>query len=82
MFRSKTLDRLSQMLDEMIRQTEKLEFLIQSLTKISRLEADIVEVRPKHQEISALLAEAGSGRQKRKSAYGTFIPETAVPAMT
>lgn len=61
MFRSKTLDRLSQMLDEMIRQTEKLEFLIQSLTKISRLEADIVEVRPKHQEISALLAEAEAG---------------------
>ena len=65
MFRSKTLDRLSQMLDEMIRQTEKLEFLIQSLTKISRLEADIVEVRPKHQEISALLAEAEAGIRKR-----------------
>lgn len=53
------------MLDEIIRQTEKMEFLIQSLSKISRLETDIVEVRPRNQEISVLLAEAVSGvRQK------------------
>lgn len=54
-----------QMLDEMIRQTEKLEFLIQSLTKLSRLETDIVEVRPKHREISALLTEAEAGIRQR-----------------
>lgn len=54
-----------EMLDEIIRQTEKMEFLIQSLSKVSRLETDIVEVRPRHQEISLLLTEAISGvRQK------------------
>ncbi|MGF0034362.1 sensor histidine kinase [Bariatricus sp. SGI.154] len=42
-------------LGEIIRQTEKLEFLIQSLTKMSRLESNIVEVQPKSQKISRLL---------------------------
>lgn len=50
-----------EMLEEIIRQTEKMEFLIQSLSKMSRLETDIVEVRPKFQEISLLLSEAVSG---------------------
>lgn len=54
-----------EMLEEIIRQTEKMEFLIQSLSKVSRLETDIVEVRPRNQGISVLLAEAVSGvRQK------------------
>ncbi len=54
-----------EMLKEIIRQTEKMEFLIQSLSKVSRLEADIVEVRPRQQEISLLLTESISGvRQK------------------
>lgn len=45
-------------LAEIDRQAEKLEFLIQSLTKMSRLESNIVEVKPKRQEISALLEAA------------------------
>lgn len=54
-----------EMLGEIIRQTEKMEFLIQSLSKISRLETDIVEVCPKFQELSLLLTEAEAGvRQK------------------
>ncbi len=54
-----------EMLGEIIRQTEKMEFLIQALSKMSRLETDIVEVRPKLQKLSLLLAEAMSGiRQK------------------
>lgn len=54
-----------EMLEEIIRQTEKMEFLIQSLSKVSRLETDIVEVRPRRQEILLLLTEAVSGvRQK------------------
>ena len=45
------------MAGELIRQTEKLEFLIQSLTKMSRLESNIVEVRPIRQEVTPLLSE-------------------------
>lgn len=43
------------MLAEIDRQAEKLGFLIQSLTKMSRLESNIVEVKPKRQPISELL---------------------------
>lgn len=46
------------MLEEIDRQAEKLEFLIQSLTKMSRLESNIVEVEPKSQELSLLLDAA------------------------
>lgn len=45
------------MTKELIRQTEKLNFLIQSLTQMSRLESNIVTVRPKRQEIAPLLTE-------------------------
>lgn len=44
--------------EELIRQTEKLEFLIRSLTKLSRLESNIVAVEPKFQALSGLLKEA------------------------
>lgn len=37
------------------KQAEKLEFLIQSLTKVSRLESGILEVKPSCQRIGALL---------------------------
>ncbi len=43
------------MLAEIDRQVEKLNFLIQSLIKMSRLESNIVEVKPKSQSISELL---------------------------
>lgn len=43
------------LLDEISRQTEKLDFLIQSLTKMSRLESNIVEVRPRRQRVSGLI---------------------------
>lgn len=43
------------MIEEICRQTEKLEFLIQSLTKMSRLESNIVEVKPRQQQIGKLL---------------------------
>ena len=38
------------LLNEIIRQGEKLDFLIQSLTKLSRLESNIVEVKPCRQK--------------------------------
>lgn len=40
------------------RQTEKLEFLIQGLTKISRLETEMVALAPKSQSVEALIKEA------------------------
>lgn len=45
-------------LEEIGKQTEKLEFLIQSLTKLSRLETNMVEVKPEQQELLGLLSEA------------------------
>lgn len=54
-----------EMIGEIIRQTEKMEFLIQSLSKMSRLEADLVEVRPKFRELSGLLEEAAAGVRQR-----------------
>lgn len=45
------------LIGELARQTEKLEFLIQALTKMSRLESNIVEVRPEQQPITPLLQD-------------------------
>ena len=42
---------------EIIHQTEKLEFLIQSLTKISRLESNIVEVVPSTNSVNQLISD-------------------------
>lgn len=39
-------------------QTEKLEFLIASLTKISRLESDMIQLHPKPQPVSLLIEES------------------------
>lgn len=44
--------------EEIDRQAAKLEFLIQSLTKMSRLEGNIVEVKPVEQKLSELIAAA------------------------
>lgn len=46
------------LLKELERQTEKLEFLIQSLTKLSQLETNVVEVKPESQKLSGLLEAA------------------------
>lgn len=43
------------LLEETRRQTEKLEFLIRSLTKLSRLESNIVEVKPEKNRVKELL---------------------------
>lgn len=42
-------------------QAEKLEFLIQALVKMSRLEGNVLEVRPRLQPLAALLTKAGQG---------------------
>lgn len=43
------------LLEEIDRQVEKLDFLLQSLTKMSRLESSIIEVKPKQQALSELI---------------------------
>lgn len=47
-----------QLFQEIQKQTDKLEFLIQSLTKMSRLESNIVSVKPEMQKVSLLLRDA------------------------
>lgn len=54
-----------EMAKQICRQTEKLEFLIQSLTKMSRLESDILEVKPSRQRMGRLL----------KMAYEEILPK-------
>ena len=46
------------MAEEISRQAEKLEFLIQSLTKMSRLESNILAVQPEEQGLKRLLEES------------------------
>lgn len=46
------------MAEEISRQAEKLEFLIQSLTKMSRLESSILAVQPEEQGLKKLLEES------------------------
>ena len=50
-------------------QTEKLDFLVQALTKISRLESNMIKLQPKAQPVSQLIAQAvqeAKGRAKTK----------------
>ena len=48
------------MAEEISRQAEKLEFLIQSLTKMSRLESNILTVKPREQDLERLIREAAA----------------------
>lgn len=64
------------LLSEIVYQTEKLEFLIQALTKISRLESNIVEVHPEEQNISDLVISAvESVKMKAKNKHIQLILE-------
>lgn len=49
-------DRNRRLLAEIIRQTDKLDFLIQSLNKLSRLESGIVAVRPERTALCELIS--------------------------
>ncbi len=64
------------LVNEISRQTEKLEFLIQSLTKMSRLESNIVEVRPRQQKISALLEAAVQDIEPKARKKGIEVVNT------
>lgn len=53
------------LVQEIVRQTDRLDFLIQSLTKMSRLETNVVEVKPVMQEVEPLIAEVVGGAQSK-----------------
>ena len=60
-----------ELLQEIIAQTEKLEFLVQSLTKMSRLESNIVKVSPQKGKVTPFVKETVSqieaaAREKRR----------------
>ena len=55
---------------QILRQTEKLEFLIQSLVKISRLESGILEVVPKAQKVYPLIEDVKEALQTKADAKG------------
>lgn len=60
------LDETSQnLVSEIVKQSEKLDFLIQSLVKTSRLETGTFQFEPKKQELSQMLGEiVEQGKQK------------------
>jgi len=56
--------------EEIERQAEKLEFLIQSLTKMSRLESNIVEVKPRLQHVKELILAAVRDTEPKAQSKG------------
>lgn len=69
------------LLHEMIAQTEKLEFLIQSLTKMSRLESNIIKVNPRNRKVvpfvkeTISLMEAAAEKKQLVWEFGTSSEE-------
>lgn len=57
-------------------QTEKLEFLIQSLTKLSRLESNILEVLPTEQKLAPLLWEVCEEAKEKAARRQVHIHNT------
>ena len=66
------------LLHEISRQTDKLEFLISSLTKMSRLENNIVSVQPQRQKILPLIDEA-IGNLSRKAGKKEIVIRRNLP---
>ena len=63
---------------QIVSQTEKLEFLIQSLVKMSRLETEVLEVKPEQNRIKPLVVQALEAvlpkAEKKKSRESGDIP--------
>ena len=51
---------------QIVRQTEKLQFLLQSLVKMSRLETGILELSPADGEIAPMIRETAASLQKKQ----------------
>lgn len=65
----------AELLEQMERQTEKLNFLIQSLVKASRLENGIIAVTPKKQDVGKLLHTVGKNFEKRTNGRKLLVLE-------
>lgn len=69
---------------QILAQTQKLEFLIQTLVKMSRLESDVLEVAPSRQDLAPLLEEVileVSGKaEKKKITVCCELPENTEAA--
>lgn len=64
---------------QVLAQTEKLEFLIQSLVRMSRLESDMLEVVPKSQSLTPLLEEAYVSFQAKAAEKGISLETEEEP---
>lgn len=65
----------AELLEQMERQTEKLNFLIQSLVKASRLENGIITIMPKRQDVGKLLRTVGKSFEKRTNGRKLLVLE-------
>lgn len=68
-----SLESNQKLIQEIIRQTERLDFLIQSLTKLSRLETNVMEVKPVQQSILPLIEDVVRGMQSKAEQKGICI---------
>lgn len=59
--------------DTILEQTKKLDFLIQSLVKLSRMESGIIEVHPKRTDIVALFERLDPEYAKKAEEKGIFL---------
>lgn len=62
-----------ELLEQICKQTEKLEFLMQSLTKMSRLESNIIALHPIPQNVSELLENAEAEAAAKAAEKGIQI---------
>lgn len=57
----------------LLEQTDRLEFLIQTLTKMSRLEAGMIQVQPKEQSVWPLLENVCAQAEEKARARGVTV---------
>ena len=76
----KSLNRIKKYADEITRQDQRLEFLVDSLTKLSRLESGTLEVKAQRSPVSELLESSiAAVKQKAKLRNISFvIPDPSV----
>lgn len=68
-----SIEKIRKYADELSKQNERLEFLIDSLTKLSRLENGTLEVVAKHDEVGRLIKNAISAIKPKASAKKIMI---------
>ena len=64
---------LAPMIEAIREQSEKLDFLIRNLVKASRLESDVLALKPKHQKVAPVIEEAVNTSQEAALQKGINI---------